>query len=44
MKFSIKDFCSKCGLQQTADLVAFTEETLHGKLGMELQEKEAQKD
>ena len=41
MKFSIKDFFSKCGklrnwkleiLQGTANLVTFTEEILHGKL------------
>ena len=30
MKFSIKDFFSKC--DQTADLVIFTEEILNGKL------------
>ena len=29
MKFSIKDFFSKC---ETADLVTFTEKILHGKL------------
>ena len=34
MKFSIKDFFSKCVQipQETADLVAFTEEILNGKL------------
>ena len=32
MKFLIKDFCSKCDLQETADLVTFTEEILNGKL------------
>ena len=31
MKFSIKDFFSKCD-QETADLVTFTEEILNGKL------------
>ena len=32
MKFSIKDFFSKCGPQFPADLVAFTEVILNGKL------------
>ena len=35
MKFSIKDFFSNCGfghIQETADLVTFTEEILNGKL------------
>ena len=34
MKFSIKDFFSKClpNPQETADLVTFTEEILNGKL------------
>ena len=32
MKFSIKDFFSKCFPQETADLVTFTEEILNGKL------------
>ena len=34
MKFSIKNFFSKCShnWQETADLVAFTEENLNGKL------------
>ena len=36
MKFSIKDFFSKCdrikSRQETADLVTFTEEILNGKL------------
>ena len=34
MKFSIKDFFSKCdpNLRETADLVTFTEEILNGKL------------
>ena len=31
MKFSIKDFFSKCD-QETADLVTFTEEILNGEL------------
>ena len=31
MKFSIEDFFSKCE-HETADLVTFTEEILHGKL------------
>ena len=31
MKFSIKDFFSKCD-QFPADLITFTEETLNGKL------------
>ena len=31
MKFSIKDFFSKCD-QETADLVTFTEEIVNGKL------------
>ena len=33
MKFSIKDFFSKCKqIQKTADLLTFTEEILNGKL------------
>ena len=32
MKFSIKDFFSKCNRIHTADLVVFTEEILNGKL------------
>ena len=33
MKLYIKDFFSKCEhIQETADLVTFTEEILHGKL------------
>ena len=32
MKFSIKDFFSKCDQQETADLVTFTEKILNGKL------------
>ena len=33
MKFSIKDFSSKCAqIRKTADLVTFTEEILNGKL------------
>ena len=31
MKFSIKDFSSKCG-RETGDLVTFTAEILNGKL------------
>ena len=31
MKFSIKDFFSKCNEILSADLVTFTEETLNGK-------------
>ena len=32
MKFSIKDFFSKTNLQETMDLVTYTEEILNGKL------------
>ena len=32
MKFSMKDFFSKCDQIRSADLVTFTEEILHGKL------------
>ena len=44
LKFSIKDFFSKCDqicslLQETADLVTFTEEILNGKLHLLCSEK-----
>ena len=32
MKFSIKDFFSKCDQIRSADLVTFTEEILNGKI------------